>query len=71
MPPGKEFLQLVDSAVSWFKQKRPARVTVNVKYRDREGVSFEERIIHDLRIYRDLGYINLCRSGGDDGQRNS
>jgi hypothetical protein len=71
IPPGKEFVQLVDPVVSWFKRRHPSRLTIQLTYRDREGHRFEERIVHDLRIYQDLGHTNLRRSGGSDGVLNS
>jgi hypothetical protein len=64
VPPGKQFSQLVDPVASWFKRRRPSRVTVNIAYRDREGNRYSERITHDLRIYQDLGYMRISRSGG-------
>ncbi|MGD0696265.1 MAG: hypothetical protein ABSB82_15545 [Terriglobia bacterium] len=56
MPPGKKFVQLVDSLAAYFKRREPTRITVTVSYTSREGRKFQEVIKHDLRIYRDLGY---------------
>lgn len=66
VPPGKEFSQLIDPVAAWFKQDRPLRYTITVSYDDRDGQHFEERIIHDLGIYKDLGSISM--SGGDYDQ---
>lgn len=66
VPPGKEFSQVVDPVAIWFQQERAMRYTVTIDYRDREGNKFQERITHDLGIYKDLGYISL--SGGKDGK---
>jgi len=66
VPPGKQFSQFVDPVVTWFQQGRPSRYTITVSYSDRNGKHFRERIIHDLDIYRDLGYIS--NSGGNDGK---
>lgn len=71
IPPGKEFVQLIDPVASWFKQRRPSRITAQISYRDREGNRFQEHIVHDLRIYQDLGYTILRRPGATDGNRNS
>lgn len=67
VPPGKEFAQLMGPIAGWFKQRRSAKVNITITYRDREGNRFNERITHDLRIYRDLGYTRTSRSGGIDG----
>lgn len=66
VPPGKEFLQLVDPIATWFKADLPRRYTIEITYSDRDGNKFKERIIHDLDIYKDLGYIST--SGGNDGK---
>lgn len=68
VPPGKEFIQLVDPVATWFKQRRSGKVNVTITYHDREGRRFSEQIAHDLRIYRDLGYIRNASSGGTDGE---
>jgi len=68
VPPGKEFVQLVDPVAAWFKQRRSARVVVAITYTDREGRRFAERIAHDLRIYRDLGYTSIPSSGGTNAK---
>jgi len=65
VPPGKEFSQLVDPIANWFQQGRPNRYTITITYADREGKHFRERIMHNLDIYKDLGYISV--SGGKDG----
>jgi len=65
VPPGKEFSQLVDPVAIWFQQDRPRRYTITLTYSDREGNEFRERIVHNLDIYKDLGYISF--SGGSDG----
>jgi hypothetical protein len=66
VPPGKEFSQFIDPLGVWFKQNRPNQYTITLTYSDREGKRFRERIIHDLDVYRDLGYIST--SGGKDAR---
>jgi len=56
MPPGKKFVQLVDSLATYFRRREPTRIKVTVTYTNREGHKFQEIMKHDLRIYRDLGY---------------
>ena len=63
MPAGKEFVQLVDPAAAWFRRRGPTRFAITVSYADREGHKYGERIIHDLKIYRDLGYSKIVRAG--------
>lgn len=66
VPPGKQFSQLVDPLSTWFQQDRPSRYTITITYSARDGKKFRERIIHNLDIYKDLGYISF--SGGNHGQ---
>jgi hypothetical protein len=69
MPPGKEFVQLVDPIAAWLKRRQDMKFAITVAYSDRDGRRFRERIVHDLRIYRDLGYTRMLSSGGTDGKR--
>ena len=64
IPPGKEFIQFLDPVATWFRERRSAKVSVTITYADREGRRYNERITHDLRIYRDLGYTRTTQSGG-------
>ncbi len=66
VPPGKEFSQVVDPLTAWFKQDRPRQYTITITYDDRDGNHFQERIVHNLEVYKDLGGISI--SGGDHGQ---
>lgn len=67
MPPGKTFAQFVDAIGGYAKRKQPMRLVATVAYRDREGHRFEDRYVHDLRIYLELGTatINRPRPEGD------
>src|SRR5437763_2066276 len=59
VPPGKEFSQVVDPVAAWFKQEHPNQYIITIDYNDRAGNHFQERIIHNLEIYRDLGSISI------------
>ena len=61
LPPGKEFVQFVDSLGAYFRRREPTRLTATIAYADQEGHKFEEVISHDLRIYRDLGFTGKPR----------
>ena len=54
IPPGKQFIQLVDHLDAYFRREEPTRLTASMTYSDREGRRFEEVVPHDLDIYRDL-----------------
>jgi hypothetical protein len=57
LPPGKEFVQLVDPIAAYFQRREPSKLTATITYRDRDGRRFEEAIQHDLRIFKDLGFV--------------
>ena len=61
IPPGKEFVQLVDSLGAYFGRREPSRLSAKITYKDREGQEFADVISHDLRIYRDLGFTSKPR----------
>jgi hypothetical protein len=61
MPPGKEFSQFVDSLSGYAKRKQPMRVVATVSYRANDGSQFQDRIVHDLRVYLELGQATLIR----------
>jgi hypothetical protein len=59
LPPGKQFVQLVDSVSAYFARNEPPRLTATVIYSNREGHQFEDVMPHNLEIYRDLGDVDL------------
>ena len=56
LAPYKEVRTLLDSSAAYFGRKEPTKLAVTVTYRDDEGGRHERRIVHDLRIYRDVAY---------------
>jgi hypothetical protein len=63
MAPGKDLSQFVDVLASYAKRKQPMRIAATVSYRDREGHRYEDRIVHNLRIYLELGQARIIRKG--------
>jgi hypothetical protein len=61
MPPGKEFVQLVDTLAAYVRRREPLRLKATVTYRDRHGRRYREVMPHDLAIYRDLGTVTPSR----------
>jgi hypothetical protein len=60
MPPGKEFCQFVDMLGRYAKRREPMRLKATVSYRDRTGNRYEDTMVHDLRIYLELGRARLA-----------
>lgn len=57
LAPGRRFRQIVDNLSAYFARREPAVIEVSITYRDSGGRRFEERLRHDLRIYRELGEV--------------
>ena len=57
LAPGREIRTLLDSSAAYFARREPAKLTVEIRYRDEDGGRHERRIVHDLRIYRDIAYL--------------
>lgn len=66
MPPAKEFCQFVDLLGRYAKRREPMRIKATVSYRDRTGKRYEDTMVHDLRIYLELGRGRLAsaKQGG-------
>jgi len=61
MAPGKDLSQFVDVLANYAKRKEPMRIGATLSYRDREGNRYEDRIVHNLRIYLELGQAKMIR----------
>lgn len=66
MAPEKQFSQFVDTLANYARRKQPLRLKATVSYRDREGNRFEDTIVHDLRIYLELGQAKLIKANKGD-----
>jgi hypothetical protein len=55
--PQREIVSLLDSSSSYFKGKRPTKISALVAYQDLENRRYETSIKHDLEIYRDLVFV--------------
>ena len=60
MAPGKLFEQYVDPLAVYAARKQPMRFTATVSYRDRDGRAYEESMVHDLRVYMELGQAHAA-----------
>ena len=55
--PGREIRTLLDSSAAYFKRKEPTKLEASITWRGEDGQRFERRVVHDLRIYRDLAFV--------------
>jgi hypothetical protein len=61
MAPGKDLSQFIDVLANYARRKQPMRIAATISYRDREGKRYQERIVHNLRIYLELGQARIIR----------
>jgi hypothetical protein len=57
LAPHKEIKVLIDSSAAYFARKEPTRLTARITYQNPERAKYTESILHDLEIYRNIGYI--------------
>lgn len=57
LAPHKEIRTFLDTSASWFARRQPAVIDALIAFRDNTGAKFESAVRHDLRIYRDIGYV--------------
>ena len=57
LAPHKAIEAFLDRSASYFARGEPTTLTAEVSWRTSEGERRRATIVHDLEIYRDLGYI--------------
>lgn len=57
LAPHKAIEVFLDRSASYFARGEPTRLTVAISWRTSGGERRRATIVHDLEIYRDLGYI--------------
>ena len=58
LAPHKAIEVFLDRSASYFARGEPTTLTAAVSWRTPAGVRRRTTIVHDLEIYRDLGYID-------------
>lgn len=58
LAPGKSIEAFLDRSGDYFARDEPTRLTATVAWRTPEGERRRSTIVHDLEVYRDLGYID-------------
>lgn len=58
LAPHKSIEVFLDRSDAYFARKEPTRLTAAVTWRTPEGERRSATIVHDLEIYRDLGYLD-------------
>ena len=59
LAPQKEIAAFLDHSASYFRRRQPAAIRATIRFKDGSGTVHSSVVKHDLRIYKDLGYV--CR----------
>lgn len=57
LPPQKEIKTFLDTSNAYFERKEPTKIVTQLNYVDGRGKNYSKKIIHNLEIYREIGYI--------------
>jgi hypothetical protein len=68
LAPRKSIRTFLDTSASWFARAAPTRFAARVTYVDAAGRRRSATVVHDLEIYRGIGYVRRgANEGGNDG----
>jgi hypothetical protein len=57
LAPWKRIETFLDTSGAYFERREPTRIAALITYRDADLREYERRIVHDLRIYKDVSYL--------------
>jgi len=57
LPPQREIRTFLDASASYFARKEPTRISARIGFRDQDGNAYAQDVVHDLEIYREIGYV--------------
>jgi hypothetical protein len=55
--PQRQISCFVDESSSYFRHQQPTNISVEIEYRDADGRKYQDKIKHNLEIYRELPYV--------------
>jgi len=57
LAPQKEITAFLDHSASYFRRRQPANIRATITFKDNSGAAHKTVVKHDLRIYKDIGYV--------------
>ncbi|MBL1212230.1 MAG: hypothetical protein HND52_02630 [Ignavibacteriae bacterium] len=57
MPPGKEIKTFLDSSSAYFAREEPEQISAEVNYQNIKSAKYRTTIVHNLGIYKEIGYV--------------
>jgi hypothetical protein len=62
LAPRKRIVTFLDTATAYFGRGEPTKISLEVSYLDPDGLWHNGTILHDLEIYRDIGFVRKQQS---------
>ena len=57
LAPHKEITAFLDHSASYFRRRQPANIRATISFKDNAGTAHTTVVKHDLRIYKDIGFV--------------
>jgi len=57
--PDREIQTVLDRSAAYFQRNEPLRLVARASFEEDAGRRYETRSIHNLEVFRDLGYIRV------------
>jgi hypothetical protein len=57
LAPQKEITAFLDHSASYFRRRQPTNIRATITFKDNTGAAHKTVVKHDLRIYKDIGYV--------------
>jgi len=66
LAPQKEIVTYLDTSASYFRRRQPTDIRATIIGKDASGNVFKSVMRHDLKIYKELGYLRPAVNPGVD-----
>ena len=64
LAPQKEITAFLDHSASYFRRRQPTNLRATIRFKDNSGTVHTTVVKHDLRIYKDLGFVRRRTEAG-------
>ena len=64
LAPQKEITAFLDHSASYFRRRQPTNIRATILFKDNSGTRHTTVVKHDLRIYKDIGYVRRHTEAG-------
>lgn len=64
LAPQKEITVFLDHSASYFRRRQPTNIRATICFKDNSGTAHTTAVKHDLKIYKDIGYVRRHSEAG-------